>query len=386
MSDQVDFSVVIPALNEEGTVGICVDKALGSFKASGRNGEVIVVDNGSTDRTVEVAEEAGARVVKESRKGYGSALKRGIAEARGKYIIMGDADDTYDFSKIRPFMKKLEKGVDLVMGSRLGGRINPDAMPPLHRYIGNPVLTGILNIFFRGRISDAHCGLRGFSKDAVNSLNLRSDGMEFASEMIIKALNDRLNIEQIPIEYHSSPVERKPHLRSFRDGWRHLRFMLIYSPEYLFLVPGAVLFLTGAALLVMVTIKSFYVSSIQLGLSTMIFSHGSVFLGLQLMLLGISAKIKGCAEGMIPQDAVVKFVKEKFRLEKGLQAGFAVMLAGLALGGFTVWKLYLQQSSLTVNIGLTKLAIISVTVILLGLQLMAASFYLSLADIDRTLE
>src|SRR5690349_16753807 len=241
--DELLVSVVIPALNEAESIEACVRRSLETMAEHDIPGEVVVADNGSDDGTPELARDAGARVIHESRKGYGSAYLAGFAAARGKYIVMGDADETYDFREIARFVEPLEEGADFVMGSRLRGRIHRGAMPWLHRYVGNPVLTGVLNLFFRTGVSDAHCGMRAFRRDLLPVLDLRTTGMEFASEMVIRAAKAKLKIAEFPIEYHPRGGESK--LSSFRDGWRHLRFLLVHSPTHLFMLPGAILGLLG---------------------------------------------------------------------------------------------------------------------------------------------
>jgi hypothetical protein len=241
----VEVSVVMPCLNEARTVGRCIQKAQSALDRLGMSSEIVVADNGSTDGSQGIALALGARVVAVARKGYGSALKGGIAAARGRFIIMGDADDSYDFGELGPFVHRLRAGDDLVVGNRFTGGIRPGAMPWLHRYLGNPVLTGILNLFFRTPIGDAHCGLRGFRKDACQKLALATDGMEFASEMIVKAAQHGLKMSEVPIVYHPDGRDRSPHLRSFRDGWRHVRFLLLMSPRWLFLIPALFLLSVG---------------------------------------------------------------------------------------------------------------------------------------------
>jgi len=248
-SDDYEFevSVVMPCLNEETTVGICIRKAKETMEKLGIIGEVVISDNGSTDRSVEISEELGARVVHQPEKGYGNAYIKGLAEARGKYIIMADSDDSYDLTDIERFIKPLREGYDMVMGSRLKGEIKPGAMPGLHR-LGNPFLSGFMNLIYRTGMSDAHCGMRAFTKDALEKMHLRTAGMEFASEMVVKASKAKLKITEIPITLHPDGRNRPPHLNTFRDGWRHLRFILMYSPKHLFGYFGTVLFLIGAAL------------------------------------------------------------------------------------------------------------------------------------------
>src|SRR6266852_3405581 len=238
-SKPADVSVVIPCLNEANSLAFCVDKATEAFRKAGLSGEVIVADNGSTDGSIQIAEEHGARVVRVAERGYGAALRAGIAGSRGPFIIMGDADDSYDFSDVPRFVEMYRQGYDVIMGNRFRGKIKPGAMPWHHKYIGNPGLTALLNLFFHARIGDSHCGMRGFTRAIYNRMDLRSTGMEFASEFVIKAAQLGARMTEIPITLWADKRSRPPHLRSFRDGWRHLRFMLLYAPNWLFLLPGA---------------------------------------------------------------------------------------------------------------------------------------------------
>src|SRR5579864_1287179 len=248
VEDHVDVSVVIPCLNEANSLGVCVSKAMEAFRAAGLCGEVVVADNGSTDGSIEIAEKLGARVVLVAQRGYGSALRSGIGAARGAFIVMGDADDSYDFSEVPRFVEKWRQGNDVVMGNRFRGEIKPGAMPWHHKYLGNPVLSSLLNVLFRSGIGDSHCGMRGFTREVFDRMDLRSTGMEFASEFVIKAAQLGAKITEIPITLWPDKRGRPPHLRSFRDGWRHLRFMLLYAPNWLFIAPGAFLFVFGLAL------------------------------------------------------------------------------------------------------------------------------------------
>src|SRR5438132_3039775 len=265
-----EVSIVMPCLNEARTVGRCVEKAGHALQELGINGEVVVADNGSTDGSQTIAREHGARVIDVERRGYGSALQAGIAAARGTYVIMGDADDSYDFSRIEPFVSKLRAGHDLVMGNRFQGGILPGAMPWSHRYIGNPILSGILNLFFHTPIHDAHCGLRGFRKDAYARLGLTTPGMEFASEMVVKASMQRQKITEVPIVLHPDGRDRPPHLRSFRDGWRHLRFLLLHCPLWLYLVPAALLLVVGSGLMAWLTAGPRSIGGVTLAVLTIL--------------------------------------------------------------------------------------------------------------------
>jgi glycosyltransferase involved in cell wall biosynthesis len=376
----------MPCLNEAETIEGCIAKAFNSFAEIGISGEVVVVDNGSTDDSVKIAENAGARVVAEDVRGYGSALKRGIREARGKYVIMGDADNTYDFSKIKEFVKLLREGTDLVMGSRLRGEVHPKAMPWLHRWVGTPVLTKIINLFFNIKISDVNCGLRGFKKEAIEKLGLRCNGMEFASEMVAKAGQKRLNIKEIPIDYYATSASRSPNLRSFSDGWRHLRFMLVFSPKYLFLFPGLAIFLFGLVFTVILLFKTIIIFDLPLGLSTAIFANACLLMGMQIMLFGIYAIILNSSRGLIESDRISVFFRKNFSLERGLILGGVVFGLGIAMGLITLilfFKLILNTPN--VHIPLTKLAIVSMFIVLLGIQIMFSSFYISLFDTTKTL-
>lgn len=386
MNTNIELSVVMPCLNEAETIEGCIAKAFNSFAEIGISGEVVVVDNGSTDDSVKIAENAGARVVAEDVRGYGSALKRGVREARGRYVIMGDADNTYDFSKIKEFVKLLREGTDLVMGSRLRGEVHPKAMPWLHRWVGTPVLTRIINLFFNIKISDVNCGLRGFKKEAIEKLGLRCNGMEFASEMVAKAGQKRLNIKEIPIDYYATSASRSPNLRSFSDGWRHLRFMLVFSPKYLFLFPGLAIFLFGLVFTVILLFKTIIIFDLPLGLSTAIFANACLLMGMQIMLFGIYAIILNSSRGLIESDRISVFFRKNFSLERGLILGGVIFGLGIAMGLITLILFFkLTLNTPNVHIPLTKLAIVSMFIVLLGIQIMFSSFYISLFDTTKTL-
>src|SRR5438128_9076744 len=296
----LEISVVMPCLNEARTVGRCVDKALHALHEMGVRGEVIVADNGSNDGSPGIAEEHGARAVHVSRRGYGSALQAGIAAARGTYVIMGDADDSYDFSTLEPFVEKLWQGDDLVMGNRFKGGIKPGAMPFLHRYIGNPILSGILNLFFRTPARDCHCGLRGFRKDAYERLGLHTTGMEFASEMVVKASLHQQKISEVPIILYPDGRDRAPHLRSFRDGWRHLRFLLLLCPLWLYLIPSSLLLGIGLGLMAWLFPGPRDLGGVVLDVHSMLFGALGVILGYQTLWLWAYARIHGWTSGLLP--------------------------------------------------------------------------------------
>jgi len=384
----IELSVVMPCLNEEGTIADCIKKTFDAFGQMAIAGEVVVVDNGSTDGSVEVATNAGARVVREDVRGYGQALRRGFEEAYGKYIIMGDADNTYDFSEIVEFVKLLREGADLVMGSRLRGKIYPDAMPWLHRWVGTPVLTKVINLFFNVRISDVNCGMRGFKKESIRSLDLKCRGMEFASEMVARAGQKKLNIAEIPISYRATPPGRTPSLLTFADGWRHLRFMLMFSPRYLFLLPGLIIFLFGLLFTTVLFLKeSIVIFNIPLGVSTAIFANACLLTGLQVMLFGIYAIIHNSSQGLIERDRISDFFEKNFTLERGLVIGAVILGVGIIMGITTIVLIFKLTGDFSeIHVSLTKLAAVSIFIVLLGIQLIFSSFYISLFSTTKTLE
>lgn len=376
----------MPCLNEEETVGICVKKAIAFLEKLHINGEVIVADNGSTDKSAEIAKGLGARVVFQPEKGYGNAYMKGIQEARGKYIVIGDADDSYDFSNILPFIEKLREGFDLVMGCRLpsgGGTIVPGAMPWKHRWIGNPALSGIGKLLFGCPVSDFHCGMRGFSKEAYERMNMRTTGMEFASEMVINASLKGMRITEIPITLNKDGRSRPPHLRSWRDGWRHLRFMLMYSPTSLFLIPGFVLFFMGLLGFGVLLPGPLRFSSIVLDTNTLLTSALACLIGFQLICFATFAKTFAVIEGFLPEDPRLKRLFSFITLEVGLAIGFGMFLIGLGL--FVAALLYWAGrgfGELDYSTGL-RLVIPSVTLLALGVQILAASFFMSILGLGR---
>lgn len=380
-------SVVIPCLDEERTIAACVASATAAIARLHATGEVIVVDNGSTDRSAELAAAAGARVVGHEVKGYGSALKRGIAEARGRYIIMGDADQTYDFGALPDFVQLLQQGADLVMGSRLRGTIEGGAMPWLHRWVGTPFLTAVLNLLFKTRISDANCGLRGFSAAAIRTLNLRCNGMEFASEMVVKAAQKRLVIRETPINYFVALPGRVPNLHTFRDGWRHLRFMLMLAPKYVFLFPGLIMSGLGFGFSALFLLEDVSISHVPLGLSATMFVNALSFMGIQIALFGVYAIAFSTSQGFAEEDWISRSIKKYFRLEWGLAIGTSILLCSVILGSFTIHRLIeISKPLAQVSIPVTKLAAFCIFLFLLGLQIVFSSFYLSLFDLTKTLE
>lgn len=339
ISPSIELSVVMPCLNEARTVGRCVEKALRTLRELGISGEVIVSDNGSTDGSVELAQHAGARVVHQPLKGYGNALRKGFAEARGRFIVMGDCDDSYDFTELRPFVERLRGGADLVMGNRFAGEIKPGAMPWLHRWVGNPVLTRFLNLLFHTGVGDAHCGLRAFRKDAVQRMNLHMPGMELASEIVIKSARARQRIEEVPITLRPDGRDRPPHLRSFRDGWRHLRFMLLCCPTLLFLLPGLALLLLGLAAIPTVMLAGYGVSTNIFGPNFMYTASWASIGGAHLMVFGLLAKLYAHQVDPVFHDPSIAKLAHFFSVERGLIFGLILLVIAVATGVpvFSTW-------------------------------------------------
>jgi len=368
-------SVVIPCLNEEENIEQCVRAATKALLEGGLSGEVVVVDNASEDRSAELAAAAGARVILERRRGYGSAYLAGFAAARGEFIVMADADLTYDFGEIARFVAELEAGAQLVMGDRMNN-IKPGAMPWLHRYIGNPILTGILNLFFRTGVGDAHCGMRALRRDVLPALDLRTTGMEFASEMVIRASKEKLVISEVPIEYHPRGGESK--LSSFRDGWRHLRFLLVHSPTHLFIIPGFLM--TGLGALVSATvIFNINVLGRRWDLHTLIGGSLLTIVGIQVLCMGLCAHAYG-TYFMGEKDEWFDRARLRFRLEHGLALGGAIMTAGIAVGAVVIVHWIDRGFGALAE---ERLAIVAATLVIVGLQIFFSSFLLSILGLRR---
>lgn len=370
-------SVVMPCLNEEQTIGPSVSKALEGIRRTGLPGEVIVSDNGSTDRSVEIAEELGARVIHQPLRGYGNAYRAGFEAARGKYIVMGDSDDTYDFTEIKQLINKLREGNEYVLGSRFAGKIMPGAMPWLHQYIGNPVLTGLLNFLFGLKSSDAHSGFRAFTKEAYRRMRLQTTGMEFASEMVINAARAKLKIAEVPITYY--PREGESKLRSFRDGWRHLRFMLLYSPDHLFLVPGALLFVLGLLGMLFLLPGPKIVSGHFIDYHFMFIASLLTIVGFQVLLTGFYAKAYAFTHRFAPDDRMIQAFYRYFSLEAWLLGGMLVFLIGFAIDAtiFVTWVRHSFKDLFAV-----REALLALTLMVIGLQLVFSSFLLSVLNIN----
>lgn len=333
----LELTVLMPCLNEALTVATCIRKATAFLLRNGIRGEVLVADNGSTDGSQEVAAREGARVVPVSKRGYGAALLAGIEAARGRYVIMGDSDDSYDFERLDAFVERLRAGDELVMGNRFAGGIAPGAMPWHHRYIGNPLLSFIGRLFFGSSVRDFHCGLRGFHRERILALGLCSSGMEFASEMVVKATLARLRIAEVPTTLRPDGRDRPPHLRSFRDGWRHLRFLLLHCPRWLFLYPGLALLLAGWLAIAALTVGPVRVGSIVLDIHTMLYSAAGAILGLQLLTFSVIAHLAAYGRGLIAEIPThVAWLTQQMSVERGLVAGGTIFAAGLALAAWTL--------------------------------------------------
>ncbi len=382
-SDSIEVSVVIPCLNEAETLAVCIRKALVCLSENGISGEVIVADNGSTDGSQAIAEAEGARVVPVEAKGYGNALMGGIEAARGRYVIMGDADDSYDFSALGPFIEKLRKGNDLVMGNRFRGGIAPGAMPALHRYLGNPVLSGLGRLFFRCPVGDFHCGLRGFSREAIWRMKLQTTGMEFASEMVVKATLLGLRIVEVPTTLSPDGRSRPPHLRSWRDGWRHLRFMLLFSPGWLFLYPGLLLMIVGLGVGGWLLPEARQLVGATLDVNTLAYSALAVLLGFQSVLFAVFTRTFVSTQGLGPESRILNRLYRYVTLETGLIVGGVLILLGLTgsvaatLGWSEVDFGELNPSEVL------RQVIPSVLAIALGFQIVLASFFLSVLGLKR---
>lgn len=383
MSDSIELTIVMPCLNEAETLAICIDKAQGFLERSGIVGEVLIADNGSTDGSPAIATAHGARVVAVAEKGYGSALRAGISAARGRFVIMGDADDSYDFTNLAPFVENLRRGDDLVMGNRFRGGIAPGAMPPLHRYLGNPVLTWIGRLFFGSPSGDFHCGLRGFNRESILALGLRTTGMEFASEMVVRSTLQGLRISEVPTTLARDGRSRPPHLRSWRDGWRHLRFLLMYSPRWLFLYPGLALMLAGLVTGLWLLPERRVVGGIVFDVQTLLYAGLAVILGFQAVVFAVFTKIFVISEGLMPEDPRLTRAFKFVTLETGLIIGLTLLLAGLC---GTAWAVsdWGRQDFGPLDPGRTMRWVVpAATALVIGCQTIFASFFLSILGLRR---
>ena len=379
----VELTVVMPCLNEAETLAICVDKALAALAENGIAGEVVVADNGSTDGSQGIATAHGARVIPVPVRGYGAALNAGIQAAHGKYVLMADADDSYEFAHIPRFLEKLRGGADLVMGNRFRGGIGPKAMPPLHRYLGNPVLSFLGRTLFSTPIGDFHCGIRAFSKEAYKRLDLRTMGMEYASEMVVKASLLGQRIVEVPTTLKKDGRSRPPHLKTWRDGWRHLRFLLMYSPRWLFLFPGLTLMLVGLGLVAWLLPAERPLGHVNLGVDTLAYAAAAVLLGFQLVFFGVAAKVFAITEGLLPEDESFDRWFRYITLETGLIVGVVLLLAGLGIAASSVMSWSHAGYGPLPPVQMMRRTLPAMLCLMLGTEICFASFFLSLLGLKR---
>ncbi len=382
-SDAYTVSIVMPCLNEAESLAPCVKAANEAIAKAGVPGEVIVADNGSTDGSQELAESLGARVVNVKARGYGSALQGGFAAARGKYILMGDADGSYDFKHLDRFLEKLDAGADLVMGNRFAGGIAPGAMPPLHQYFGNPGLSWMGRLFFGAPVGDFYCGLRAFRRDALPKLNLQSPGMELGVEMVAKAALYKLNITEVPTTLSPDLRSRPPHLRTWRDGWRTLRFFLLYSPRWLFFYPGLILIALGLILSIAVLPGPLNVIGATLDVHTLLYAGAAIVVGFQAVWFAVLARVYAASEGFLPDSDLVERARGLFSLEAGILVGGLLLLAAVTLSviAFVRWD---DSSFKHLNYpDSLRLAIPAAVALMLGVQTILSSFFLSVLGIKQ---
>lgn len=380
----IEFTILMPCLNEAETLEICIQKAQKSIHEHGLTAEVLIADNGSTDGSQEIAQKNGARVIDVATKGYGSALKAGIQNASGTYIIMGDADDSYNFSDLGPFIQKLREGYDLVMGNRFAGGIEKGAMPALHRYLGNPVLSFIGRLFFKIPVRDFHCGLRGFRRQSVQELGLVCDGMEFASEMVVKAAKKNSRIAEVPTTLSPDGRSRPPHLNSWRDGWRHLKFLLIYSPRWLFLYPGLFLSGTGVIALMALYMGPVKLFGFHLDIHTMLYAAANTILGLQLIQVSMLTRQLGTKLNLFDSNRFLRIIRETITIELLIVLGVLTILAGTfwTIDALSVWKD--QQFGVLYPTKTMRTVIMAVTLTISGVQILIYAFFASVIDFFST--
>ncbi|WP_207479383.1 glycosyltransferase family 2 protein [Arenibaculum pallidiluteum] len=378
-----ELTILMPCLNEARTLPACIEKAQRYLRRSGVKGEVVIADNGSTDGSQAIASALGARVVPVPLRGYGAALGAGIRAARGRYVVMGDSDDSYDFEHLDAFVEKLREGHELVMGNRFKGGIKPGAMPPLHRYLGNPVLTFIGRLFFGSPSNDFHCGLRGFEREAILRLGLTTQGMEFASEMVVKATLRRLRITEVPTTLSKDGRDRPPHLRSWRDGWRHLKFLLVHSPRWLFLYPGVTLTALGLALMAAVLPGPLALGGVVLDVHSLMMAMASTLLGLQFIVFFLLAKQFAINHDLLPLGETFDAYRRAFTLERALMLGGVVVLAG-AGGTFAAIATWGMGGFGDLNYQMFMRGLVpSLTALLAGCQIAIGAFLAAILDLGR---
>jgi hypothetical protein len=381
--EEIELSIVMPCLNEAETIGVCVKKAKAFLAEHGLKGEVLVADNGSVDGSQQIANALGARIVHVPSRGYGAALIGGIEAAKGKYVAMGDADDSYDFGGLMPFVEQLREGADLVMGNRFQGGIAAGAMPPLHRWLGNPVLSFLGRTFFKIPVGDFHCGLRAFNRESIRELGLTAPGMEFASEMVVKAAIEKLDIREVPTTLQPDGRSRPPHLRTWRDGWRHLRFLLIFAPKFLFLYPGIALAAAGLIGVIGLMPADVHAFGIQFGVHTMIFAAMAVLMGSQLIGLSVMARRYGTIAGMWPESGLMRRVRNWFSVERACILGGLMLALGIG-GAITATAIWASSGFAGLNpAALMRLTIPSMMLGCVGLQMVVTAFFIGLLDQPR---
>lgn len=379
----MELTILMPCLNEAETLEVCIHKAKKFLETSGVVGEILIADNGSTDGSVEIAERCGARVEHVSEKGYGAALIGGCKAAKGKYVIMGDADDSYDFLNLMPFVEKLREGYDLVMGNRFQGGIAKGAMPPLHRYIGNPVLSFIGRLFFSSDIGDFHCGLRGYEREAMLNLDLQTTGMEYASEMVVKATMYGLKIAEVPTTLSPDGRSRAPHLRSFRDGWRHLKFLLLHSPDWLFLYPGMLFCVLGLVITVGLMFGPVTFGSVTFDIHTMLYGSAMIMIGTNMIFFSLFTRIYAIRTKFIPTKENVATKLAGITTEKGAIAGVLLTLAGIIMTvlALLVWK-HTAFGDLNPQ-EVMRMTIPALTLMVVGIEMIFASFFIGILNIKH---
>lgn len=378
-----ELTILMPCLNEAETLETCIRKAQTYLQENIIAGEILVADNGSTDGSQLIATEMGVRIINVEIKGYGAALLAGISASKGKFVIIGDADDSYDFTQLAPFVEKLRDGNDLVMGNRFKGGIKPGAMPFLHKYLGNPVLSTVGKIFFCSPINDFHCGLRGFKREAILQLDLRTTGMEFASEMVVKATLHKLRIVEVPTILYKDGRSRPPHLRTWSDGWRHLRFLLLYSPRWLFLYPGIFFIVIGAAAFGWLSTGPKEVGSIVFDVNTFLYAALAILMGFQSVIFAVFSKVFAITEKLLPEDPSFNRLFQWINLERGLIVGITFIVTGLirSVAGVHYWELH-SFGQLNYSLAL-RIVIPAVTLLAMGFQIILSSFFLSILGLKR---
>ena len=383
MEDRYELTILMPCLNEAETLEICIKKAQRFLEQNNVCGEVLVADNGSTDGSRKIAKRCGARLIYVEEKGYGAALIGGCNAAHGKYVIMGDADDSYDFEHLMPFLEKLREGYDLVMGNRFKGGIEPGAMPLLHKYLGNPVLSFVARLLFPSPVGDYHCGLRGYRKKAIQKIGLVTTGMEYASEMVVKATLYHLSIVEVPTTLKKDGRSRAPHLRSWSDGWRHMKFLLMHSPNWLFMYPGAILFVIGMTVMTILSFGTIKIGQVGLGIHTMMYAAVAMMIGYNLIMFSTFTKIYAQVTGFIPAKGRVHDYMQESTTEKGVLLGFVILLLGIAstLLAFLAWKQKGFGDLIPEEI--MRITIPAMVFIVIGFELIFGSFFIGILHIKH---